>query len=138
MKAIIQENYDGIHGLVIRDIPDPAKGPLSAIIETKYTPVLPYDILTEEGKLKGMRPTKLPMVIGYGFGGRVKEVGGLRNSRLIGQKVIGLILVDQIVNGLTQRSHHFYLKCLIRYQLLMQQRLLGVQMRRYMPVIKLR
>ncbi|EHO53615.1 quinone oxidoreductase family protein [Lentilactobacillus kisonensis] len=90
MKAIIQENYDGIHGLVIRDIPDPAKGPLSAIIETKYTPVLPYDILTEERKLKGMRPTKLPMVIGYGFGGRVKEVGGLRNSRLIGQKVIGV------------------------------------------------
>lgn len=89
MEAIVQANYDGIDGLQIANLANPEKSPVSAIIKTQYTPVLPYDILTEEGKLKGLRPTKLPMIVGYGFGGQVKEVGLLRDSHLVGQNVIG-------------------------------------------------
>lgn len=89
MEAIVQANYDGIDGLQIANLANPEKSPVSAIIETQYTPVLPYDILTEEGKLKGLRPTKLPMIVGYGFGGQVKEVGLLRDNHLVSQNVIG-------------------------------------------------
>lgn len=56
MKQIIQTNYSGIDGLKIVDKPKPAVSPLSALVQVKYTPVLPYDWMTEEGKLKQMRP----------------------------------------------------------------------------------
>lgn len=89
MQAIIQDTYDGIEGLKVKEISDPKVSPLSALIETKFTPVLPYDWRTENGELKSIRPVKLPIVIGYGFGGIIKDVGSLRSNNLIGQKVIG-------------------------------------------------
>lgn len=92
MNGIVQQDYTGISGLKIKSLPDPVKHPLSAIIETRFTPVLPYDILIEEGKLSDLKPVKLPMVIGYGFGGIVQDVGELRDRDLIGQKVIGATL----------------------------------------------
>ncbi|MFD1418300.1 NADP-dependent oxidoreductase [Companilactobacillus keshanensis] len=89
MQAIIQDSYNGIDDLKIREVTDPKLSPLSVLIETKFTPVLPYDWRTETGELQNIRPVKLPMVIGYGFSGVVKNVGSLRNNNLIGQKVIG-------------------------------------------------
>ena len=89
MKAIIQKTYQGIDDLTIKEVADPQLSPMSAIIRTKYTPVLPYDWMTEEGRLKNLRPVKLPMVIGYSFSGIVERVGFLRDKNLIGQKVIG-------------------------------------------------
>lgn len=71
MKQIIQTNYSGIDGLKIVDKPKPAVSPLSALVQVKYTPVLPYDWMTEEGKLKQMRPVKLPLTVGYAFAGVV-------------------------------------------------------------------
>lgn len=89
MQAIIQDTYGGIEGLKVKEISDPKVSPLSALIETKFTPVLPYDWRTENGELKSIRPVKLPIIIGYGFGGIIREVGSLRSNNLIGQKVIG-------------------------------------------------
>lgn len=92
MQAIIQDKFNGISDLKIKVVSDPKSGPLSAIIKTKYTPVLPYDWRTESGELKNIRPVKLPIVIGYGFAGIVDNVGSLRNKSLIGKKVIGASL----------------------------------------------
>lgn len=92
MQAIIQDSFNGISDLKIKEVSDPKASPLSAIIETKYTPVLPYDWRTESGELKNIRPVKLPIVIGYGFAGIVDNVGSLRNKSLIGKKVIGASL----------------------------------------------
>lgn len=90
MKQIIQTNYSGIDGLKIVDKPKPAVSPLSALVQVKYTPVLPYDWMTEEGKLKQMRPVKLPLTVGYAFAGVVQAVGLLRDRHLVGQNVIGV------------------------------------------------
>ncbi|WP_125711563.1 zinc-binding dehydrogenase [Companilactobacillus kedongensis] len=92
MQAIIQNSYNGISDLKIEDVSDPKISPLSVLVENKYTPVLPYDWRTEEGELQNIRSVKLPIIIGYGFGGIVKGVGSLRNKNLIGEKVIGAIL----------------------------------------------
>ncbi|KRK63559.1 hypothetical protein FC72_GL001466 [Companilactobacillus tucceti DSM 20183] len=89
MEAIIQDSYNGIDDLKIKEVEEPKLSPFSALVETKYTPVLPYDWRTETGELQMIRPVKLPIVIGYGFGGIVKSVGSLRNNNLVGQKVIG-------------------------------------------------
>lgn len=89
MQAIIQESFNGISDLKIREIPDPKLSPLSVLVRTKYTPVLPYDWRTEFGELQQIRPVKLPLVIGYGFAGIVQRVGSLRNGKLVGKKVIG-------------------------------------------------
>lgn len=89
MQAIIQDSFNGIEDLKIKEIADPKISPLSVLVETKYTPVLPYDWRTESGELQNIRPLRLPIIIGYGFGGIVKNVGSLRNIKLIGQKVIG-------------------------------------------------
>ncbi|MFC6322175.1 zinc-binding dehydrogenase [Companilactobacillus baiquanensis] len=89
MQAIIQDSFNGIEDLKIKEIADPKISPLSVLVETKYTPVLPYDWRTESGELQNIRPLRLPIIIGYGFGGIVKNVGSLRSSKLIGQKVIG-------------------------------------------------
>ncbi|WP_125764008.1 zinc-binding dehydrogenase [Companilactobacillus hulinensis] len=89
MQAIIQDSFDGIQDLKIKEVSDPLISPLSVMVKTTYTPVLPYDWRTESGKLRDIRPVKLPIIIGYGFAGMVQNVGGLRNKSLIGKKVIG-------------------------------------------------
>lgn len=89
MKAIIQHDYRGIGTLTVEDRLLEPMTPLSVIAKNTYVPVLPYDWMTEDGKLKDIRPVKLPMVIGYGFAGVVERVGILRNKNLIGKKVIG-------------------------------------------------
>lgn len=90
MRAITQTSYQGIDALTLTTRLTPHLNPLAVHIETRYTPVMPYDILTETGQLKTLRPVKLPIVVGYGFGGIVREVGGLRNSRLLNRPVIGV------------------------------------------------
>ena len=92
MKAIVQRNYNGIDALQIMTKPEPTLIPLAVKVATHYTPVMPYDLLTETGALKSQRPVHLPMVIGYGFGGVVTEVGQLRKKALLGQRVIGFSL----------------------------------------------
>ncbi|MQS53038.1 zinc-binding dehydrogenase [Companilactobacillus mishanensis] len=90
MQAIIQESFNGIEDLKIKSINEPRVGPLSALIETKYTPVLPYDWRTETGELRNIRPVNLPITIGYSFSGVVKETGIMARKNLIGRKVIGV------------------------------------------------
>ncbi|BDZ30829.1 zinc-binding dehydrogenase [Lactiplantibacillus sp. WILCCON 0030] len=89
MKTIQQVSYQGSQDLRIQSVKEPTLTPLSAIVRTKFTPVLPYDWLTEEGKLQQIRPVQLPITIGYGFAGIVERVGLLRDKNLIGKRVIG-------------------------------------------------
>ncbi|WP_129045140.1 zinc-binding dehydrogenase [Companilactobacillus metriopterae] len=90
MKAVIQKNYSGISSLDIVDLEENKIKPYSVIVENKFVPVLPYDLMTEYGQLKGIRNVQLPIVVGYGFGGIVSKVGKLRDKKLIGKKVIGM------------------------------------------------
>ncbi|AMV61960.1 Bifunctional protein: zinc-containing alcohol dehydrogenase [Pediococcus damnosus] len=89
MKQIIQETFGGICELKIRSIEEPKVSPFSAIIQTKYVPILPWDWLGEEGFLQNIHPVQLPTVIGYSFTGIVQDVEALRNKKLIGQAVFG-------------------------------------------------
>lgn len=89
MLAVVQTSYIGIQDLQIQTVAKPHLTPLSVMIQTKFTPVLPYDRMTEEGRLQQLRPTRLPLVVGYGFGGIVTAVGALRSRQLLGQAVIG-------------------------------------------------
>ncbi len=90
MKVIKQTDYSGISGLQVTDQLEPTLTPMTALVQTKYTPVLPYDILTEEGQLKNIRPVRLPITVGYGFTGIVTAVGALRSASLVGQPVLGV------------------------------------------------
>ena len=90
MKVIMQNDFSGIAGLAVTTMADPKASVLSVIVRNQFIPVLPYDWLTGEGALKAIRPVKLPMVIGYGFGGIVEQVGRLRNQKLVGRAVIGI------------------------------------------------
>lgn len=90
MKAVKQTDYSGISGLQVTDQLEPTLTPMTALVQTKYTPVLPYDILTEEGQLKNIRPVRLPITVGYGFTGIVTAVGALRSASLVGQPVLGV------------------------------------------------
>ncbi|MFC6261278.1 zinc-binding dehydrogenase [Levilactobacillus fujinensis] len=93
MQTIIQTSYRGIDALTLESRPTPKSlNPLAVRVETRYTPVMPYDILTETGQLKQRRPVKLPIVVGYGFGGIVREVGRLRSSQFLNRPVIGIQL----------------------------------------------
>ncbi|WP_143461939.1 MDR/zinc-dependent alcohol dehydrogenase-like family protein [Levilactobacillus enshiensis] len=92
MQAIVQDSYQGIDALKLVNQPTPHLSPLGVGIETRYTPVMPYDVLTETGQLHQLRPVRLPIVVGYGFGGIVRQVGRLRNARLRNQPVIGVHL----------------------------------------------
>ncbi|MQS89802.1 zinc-binding dehydrogenase [Companilactobacillus mishanensis] len=90
MQTIIQETFNGIDDLKIKNINEPKVGPFSALVETKYTPVLPYDWRTETGELRNIRPVKLPITIGYSLSGIVKDTGIMVGNKLIGRKVIGV------------------------------------------------
>lgn len=93
MQIIVQTSYQGIDALRFDSQPLPRLlNPLAVRVETRYTPVMPYDVLTETGQLKQLRPVRLPIVVGYGFGGIVREVGRLRNRQLLNQPVIGIQL----------------------------------------------
>lgn len=89
MKQIIQKSFNGIDDLKIVEATNIKKSPFSAIIKTKYIPVLPWDWMGEEGRLQGIHPVQLPTTIGYSFSGIVQEVGSLRNRKLVGQAVFG-------------------------------------------------
>ncbi|MBA1433879.1 quinone oxidoreductase family protein [Bombilactobacillus bombi] len=90
MQAVIQNSFKGINDLQIKTLPDSQLSPLSAMIETHYTPILPWDWLMEEGRLQQLNPVKIPRIIGYGFAGVVVQVGSMRNRSLINQKVVGV------------------------------------------------
>jgi len=105
MQAVVQDSYNGIDALTLATRSTPKLlNPLAVRVETHYTPVMPYDVLTETGQLKQRRPVKLPIVVGYGFGGIVREVGQLRNVRLRNQPVIGIQLAgshqEQLLSAL--------------------------------------
>jgi len=105
MQAIVQDSYNGIDALTLATKPTPKLlNPLAVRVETRYTPVMPYDVLTETGQLKQRHPVRLPIVVGYGFGGIVREVGHLRNARLRNQPVIGIQLAgshqEQLLSAL--------------------------------------
>lgn len=89
MKQIIQKSFNGIDDLKIVEATNIKKSPFSAIIKTKYIPVLPWDWMGEEGRLQGIHPVQLPTTIGYSFSGIVQEVASLRNRKLVGQAVFG-------------------------------------------------
>ncbi|WP_137597754.1 quinone oxidoreductase family protein [Paucilactobacillus kaifaensis] len=89
MKRITQNSFTGIEALTITETAPPIKTPFSAIIENKYTPVLPWDWLSEKGQLQSIHPVNLPTTIGFSFAGIVREVGLLRNTNLIGKAVFG-------------------------------------------------
>ncbi|WP_203638248.1 quinone oxidoreductase family protein [Levilactobacillus wangkuiensis] len=105
MQAIVQDSYNGIDALTLVTKPTPKLlNPLAVRVDTHFTPVMPYDVLTETGQLKQRRPVKLPIVVGYGFGGIVREVGQLRNARFRNQPVIGIQLAgshqEQLLSAL--------------------------------------
>ncbi|MCO6543329.1 MAG: zinc-binding alcohol dehydrogenase family protein [Lactobacillus sp.] len=89
MKAVIQSSFEGITALKLRDILEPHMSAMSVLIKNRYTPVIPWDWLSEEGQLQNFNPVKLPRIIGYSFGGIVEKVGALRNQKLLGKKVFG-------------------------------------------------
>ncbi|AKP67562.1 hypothetical protein [Companilactobacillus ginsenosidimutans] len=90
MQAILQESFNGIEDLKIRNVVEPKISPFTALVETKFTPVLPYDWRTELGELQAIRPVKLPFTIGYSFSGIVRGTGALASKSLIGKNVIGV------------------------------------------------
>ncbi|MDV7693982.1 hypothetical protein A7K95_09695 [Pediococcus parvulus] len=103
MKQIVQRSFDGIEALKIESGDSPKKSPFSAIIETKYVPILPWDWMGEAGQLQSIHSVQLPKVIGYSFSGIVKDVGALRNRKLIDQPVFGANpsgTASEIINSL--------------------------------------
>ncbi|WPE31120.1 hypothetical protein PWA57_01280 [Lactobacillus johnsonii] len=83
MKAIIQTGYNQAN---LQDIPTSLFSPISVKIKTKLVPLLRYDLL----KLSGEVPTQIPSILGYGALGTVIDVGTLRSTNLINQRVICL------------------------------------------------
>lgn len=89
MKKIVQTSFTGIDALTIAETPTPTKSPFSVMVENKYIPVLPWDWLSETGRLQAIHPVSLPTTIGFSFAGIVRDVGLLRNAKLIDRPVFG-------------------------------------------------
>lgn len=85
MKAVVQNGF-GLSSVAVTDVDEAPFLPMSAEIETKKVPLLPYDIMKINGELYTDKQTTL----GYGAVGVVTKVGALRSKKLIGQRVIVL------------------------------------------------
>lgn len=83
MKAVIQTGYQMAKLL---DIDQPNLLPISVKIETKFVPILRYDLLKLNGKIN----VDYPKIMGYGGAGIVTQVGSLRSKSLLNKKVIFL------------------------------------------------
>lgn len=90
MKAVIQTNYQGIDSLQLATVKQPKPNLVGDLVKVAATPVLPWDIMSEQGKLRNLNPQRLPAIIGYGFAGTIVESGKLRGNGKIGQRVIGV------------------------------------------------
>ena len=55
MKVIQQVSFAGIDAIRDVEIPDPKLSPMTALVETAYVPVLPWDVMTEKGDLQNCR-----------------------------------------------------------------------------------
>lgn len=90
MKAVIQTNYQGIDSLQLVSVKQPKPNPFGDVVKVASAPVLPWDIMSEQGQLRNLNPQQLPAIIGYGFAGTIVESGKLRGTGKIGQRVIGV------------------------------------------------
>ncbi|WP_054691090.1 hypothetical protein [Fructilactobacillus florum] len=81
MKAVIQNNFNGVDGLSIENIASPKLTMTSDLIQVKYAPILPWDLKMEHGALNQFNST-LPRIIGYSFSGTIKDTGILRNKKI--------------------------------------------------------
>jgi NADPH2:quinone reductase len=90
MKAAVQTGYTGISSVQISELNEPTPGPLATLVNVAYAPVLPWDIMGEEGQLGAQEQRSLPSIAGYGASGIVKSAGMLGARSLIGQRVIAL------------------------------------------------
>lgn len=90
MKAVIQTNYQGIDSLELVSVKQPKPNPFGDVVKVASAPVLPWDIMSEQGQLRNLNPQRLPAIIGYGFAGTIVESGKLRGTGKIGQRVIGV------------------------------------------------
>jgi len=63
MKAIVQESYEGVDGLKLKEMAESKRSPLLVTIRNKFIPVLPYDWETEYGMLKTIRPVVIVALV---------------------------------------------------------------------------
>ncbi|MCI1913269.1 MAG: hypothetical protein LKJ06_09570 [Schleiferilactobacillus harbinensis] len=91
-EAIIQTDFSGIDGLQIAANPVNQVHGLSTLIQTAYVPVLPWDVLSENGDLPAGEQRSLPQVIGLGGSGWVHRASMLAPQVHAGQRVLALTI----------------------------------------------
>ena len=89
MLAIMQTNFNGIDGLVYRDIPQPQLTNHGVLIKVTTLPVVPTDWKREtNAHATSEQLTSLPRTIGIGAVGQVVAVGRDRDAALLHQRVL--------------------------------------------------
>lgn len=62
MKAVIQTNYQGIDSLQLVSVKQPKPNPFGDVVKVASAPVLPWDIMSEQGQLRNLNPQRLSLV----------------------------------------------------------------------------
>ncbi|WP_414689137.1 alcohol dehydrogenase catalytic domain-containing protein, partial [Oenococcus oeni] len=89
MQSIVQTNFTGIDGLIIRNEPRPALTDNGVLIAMETLPVVPSDWHKEtDPNATAEQALQLPRVIGIGGVGTVIEVGHNRDQKLLHQRVL--------------------------------------------------
>lgn len=87
MKAITIENFEGIKGMHITELPTPQPKPQEVQIKIAYTGVNPVDWKISEGYLKKMLPHEFPLIPGWDAAGTISAVGAEVTKFKVGDNV---------------------------------------------------
>ncbi|MBV8201786.1 MAG: NAD(P)-dependent alcohol dehydrogenase, partial [Acidobacteria bacterium] len=75
MRAAVLTGYGGVERLELREIRRPEPGPGQLLVRVLAAAVNPIDWKIREGRLRLLRPARLPLVLGFDVAGEVAAIG---------------------------------------------------------------
>ncbi|WP_404477517.1 NADP-dependent oxidoreductase [Novosphingobium sp. BL-52-GroH] len=91
MKAIVYDDYRGIAGMEMREMPVPHPGPGMALVKVRAAGVNPVDIAVADGALQHMIPLDFPVVAGSELSGTIAALGEGVTGWQVGDDVHALL-----------------------------------------------
>jgi NADPH:quinone reductase-like Zn-dependent oxidoreductase len=87
MRAFGIREYGGIDAVTELDVPWPKAGPTEVVIKLAYASVNPVDAKITLGYMKGSKPERWPIVLGWDAAGIISAVGDRVRNFKIGDRV---------------------------------------------------
>lgn len=75
MKAAVIDGYGGADRFAVREVEKPAPGPGQLLVRVRAASVNPLDWKMRQGRMRLVKPSRFPLILGYDVAGEVEAIG---------------------------------------------------------------